>query len=59
MAAWQKDQVGGRTFVACADDWDREHTEQVEYNTSVMYRAPAAPGKGTLCRAEDPGHWAG
>jgi integrase len=45
MAAWQKDQVGGRTFAACADDWDREHTEQVEYNTSVMYRAPLRRAK--------------
>lgn len=45
MAAWQKDQVSGKLFATCADAWDREHTEQVEYNTSVMYRAPLRRAK--------------
>ena len=40
MAAWQKDQVSGEFFSACAAAWDREHTEQIEHNASVMYRAP-------------------
>ena len=50
MAAWQKDQVGGRTFAACADDWDRS-----THPTGGIQHLRHVPGAAALGKAKNTG----
>ena len=40
MAAWQKEQVAGKSFKKVSEEWETEHEKVSAYNTMRAYQAP-------------------
>ena len=40
MAAWQKEQVAGKSFEKVSEEWEVEHEKASAYNTMRAYQAP-------------------